>query len=471
MNKLNYFLICLIIWLTGLFPNYAQIQVELPETYELSNIVLALTDYGKSDQWEVQKQSTYYKEVLSYFDSVKNHPLLKAVNYSRDKWEDYLSFRTDAISFNWNAEGKLTRTKSFYTNEGHRPFDDQLALVEDFVTQSKFRIFYKNHKAFYDSLVTNYSSYYMLTEIKRFLDLETGYKLNQANASVYKIILSPLVGRMNCHRTIDSLTQADFPSLSADLIQNFSKSLSDTVTRITELHTLFTEMDHAYINPLSEKFKTNIKLGFNTNYWDRKSGYTGVDVFNEYMTWAVYDLFVHDYFLRYADSLSLQWHYQNASRGFYASHFFAQKLKSLYKKRLTAQTLKDLYLPLLKWTASVQALNKPVKLILKQDSVYTLNAAHQILLNFSTPMQTTDSLIGVQVMKIENGKGTNTKQWLKLTAKQWQWLNPKQALVTITSSYPQFALVFNWWGINYPLKAKTGILLSPSEYILIKQNY
>lgn len=35
-------------------------QIEIPETYELSNIILALTDYGIQDEWEVQKKTDYY---------------------------------------------------------------------------------------------------------------------------------------------------------------------------------------------------------------------------------------------------------------------------------------------------------------------------------------------------------------------------------------------------------------------------
>ena len=35
-------------------------EIEIPEVYELSNIILALTDYGIEDEWEVQKKTDYY---------------------------------------------------------------------------------------------------------------------------------------------------------------------------------------------------------------------------------------------------------------------------------------------------------------------------------------------------------------------------------------------------------------------------
>ena len=130
-------------------------QIEIPETYELSNIILALTDYGMQDEWEVQKKTDYYQEVLRYFEPVKNHPLLDSVNYSREKWEDYLSFRTDAVVFSFGYDGKLKRDFEFFTNPGHNPFDKNLELINDFIIKSDYRKFYNEHQAFYNRIIDN----------------------------------------------------------------------------------------------------------------------------------------------------------------------------------------------------------------------------------------------------------------------------------------------------------------------------
>lgn len=63
------------------------VKIELPESYELGNIILALTEYGKTDPYDVQKIPPYYDEIMSYFEPVKDHPLLKKVNYSRKDWK------------------------------------------------------------------------------------------------------------------------------------------------------------------------------------------------------------------------------------------------------------------------------------------------------------------------------------------------------------------------------------------------
>jgi hypothetical protein len=82
------------------------IELEYPEVYELANIILALTDYGIEDPWEVQKNSDYYDAMREWFDPFRDHPIIQSANYSREQWEHYLSFRTDAYAFIFNEDGR-----------------------------------------------------------------------------------------------------------------------------------------------------------------------------------------------------------------------------------------------------------------------------------------------------------------------------------------------------------------------------
>ena len=54
----------------------SKIKIEMTESYELSNIILALTQYGRTDKWDVQKVPPYYDEILKYFEPV-SHRFLK----------------------------------------------------------------------------------------------------------------------------------------------------------------------------------------------------------------------------------------------------------------------------------------------------------------------------------------------------------------------------------------------------------
>ncbi len=268
------------------------IKIEMTESYELANIILALTQYGRTDKWDVQKIPLYYDEVLKYFDPLKNHPLLDSVNYSRQKWEKFLGFRTDLYAFSFDQSGKLKRDYPF-NSFGTIEVDKNIDLINDFVKKSNYRQFYNNHKEFYNKIISNYKEYYFVNKSKIFLD-RISQKSNGDNKKKFRIVISPLVGGQNCHRDIDSLTAVDFPNISKDLILgNLDKDLN---TRIVENHSIFTEMGHAYINPISDKYAKLIAANFNLNKWDNESGYPGVNSFNEYMTWAVYDLFIKENF-------------------------------------------------------------------------------------------------------------------------------------------------------------------------------
>ncbi|MEO1654329.1 MAG: hypothetical protein AAFU64_12360, partial [Bacteroidota bacterium] len=71
-------------------PSDKIVEVKYPEVYELANIILALTKYGLEDKWQVRKGFPYYEEMREYFRPFMKHPLLDSVNYSREKWQEYL---------------------------------------------------------------------------------------------------------------------------------------------------------------------------------------------------------------------------------------------------------------------------------------------------------------------------------------------------------------------------------------------
>ena len=196
------------------------INVEYPEAYELSNIILTLTEYGKNDKWEVRQDFDYYDEVQAYFKPIMNHPLLDSVNYSRKRWEEYLSFRTDAYAFSFNEQDQLVRNSDFYANKGVNPFDKHLDLINDFVKQSNFRSFFQQHRPYYKAIVEKYKKTQYINEMRGFLIQEFGQQVSSDKR--YNVVLSPFVYRMNCHRNIDSITVSDFITIPNNV-------LSDTI--------------------------------------------------------------------------------------------------------------------------------------------------------------------------------------------------------------------------------------------------
>jgi len=256
------------------------IKIELSKSYELGNIILALTKYGKTDPNAVQKVPPYYNEILTYFEPVKNHPLLDSVNYSGQDWEKFLGFRTDMYAFSFDQNGKLKRDYPF-NSFGPEEVDKNLELINDFVKKSNYIKFYNEHKNLYSELVSNYREYYFIDKSFSFLDKFAPNQKTKRNGD-YVIAISPLVGSQNCHRDIDSLTTVDFPNISKDLI--LGKMNENVSGRITDNHSIFTEMDHGYVNPISDKYAELIAQNFDIKKWDNESGYPGINSFNEYMT-------------------------------------------------------------------------------------------------------------------------------------------------------------------------------------------
>lgn len=439
------------------------VKIEMTESYELSNIILALTQYGRTDKWDVQKVPPYYDEILKYFEPVKNHPLLDSVNYSRPKWEKFLGFRTDMYAFSFDKNGKLKRNYPF-NSFGPIEVDKNIDLINDFVEKSNYRRFYKDHKDLYDKIISNYKEYYFVGKSKQFLDKVSEKSKNDA-LKKYIVAISPLVGGQNCHRDTDSSTTVDFPNISKDLI--LGNLETGYKTRVVENHSLFTEMDHGYVNPISDKYERLITSNFNIAKWDKESGYSGINGFNEYMTWAVYDLFIKENFPKVADSIALQWQYQNASRGFIAQNLFAKKVSELYFKQKGNKRIESIYKPLLKWCKTVE--NKIIQPTLL--NIDTKNFTKMNILNFEilfSEEMRINSHFQIQIVEFKNGNQTGKENIIEVKNAIWT-NNGKKLTLKVDADFEEFAMIFNWWGMEKPLLSKNGIMLKPQSYILAKK--
>lgn len=350
--KSVYFLLLLFIFIqVAEAQNSSDAIVKFNETYELANIILALTEYGKTDKNEVSKNTTYYQEVIAYFDQYSTHPLIAKVNYSREKWDKLLSFRTDAVAFEFDSERKLHRTEKFYAmgKEIHE-FEDHLELITDFAQKSGFLNFYSQHKSLYDSLQNIYEKSLMIPEVVNFLSREFRMSLK----TKHQIIVSPLVGRMHCQRYFNKKSTS-FINIPYYLYN--AKSVNDISREnlLSGLHMFFTEIDHDYVNPTTFKYKKLYKQNFIPTKWDKGSGYekSTFATFNEYMTWAVYDIFIQLNFPEAEDKIIREWHEVNSSRGFFASQFFAAKLSELYAQKSAEETIADFFPAMLNWCGEV----------------------------------------------------------------------------------------------------------------------
>lgn len=434
------------------------VKIELPESYELGNIILALTEYGRTDPYDVQKISPYYDEIITYFEPVKDHPLLKKVNYSRKDWKKFLGFRTDFYAFSFDEKGLLTRDFPF-NSFGPKEVDENLELINDFVRKSNYRAFYKNHQQFYNNLITHYKEYYYINDTYAFLDKIAGQPKNK-NTKSYVIAISPLVGGQNCHREINSSLTVDFPDIGKDLILG---NLKDNIARrILDNHTVFSEIDHGYVNPISDQYSKEITENFNLINWDKKSGYSGISSFNEYMTWAVYDLFIKENFPKEkTDSLSAIYHKVNIRRGFIAQNLFSEKLIELYKKE---KTLDKLYAPLLKWTKKIERKISQPSVVNSNNKDFEKVDINNVVVKFTEPMKKTATL---QLKLYEYIDGKQTSNTIIIVKNPVWSKDGKEVQFKLDTSYKNFALDFYIPNSMTGFYSKNGILLNPDNYLLL----
>ncbi|HEX8507019.1 MAG TPA: DUF4932 domain-containing protein [Hymenobacter sp.] len=451
-------------------PQSAPIAITASETYELANIILALTPYGKQDPSEVYQPSRYYREVRAHFEPYALHPLVAQVNYSRQEWDKFLSFRTDSYAFAFDAQGQLVRQFPFATQPPHHPFDEHLALVADFARTSGFRAFYQRHRPYYDSLATAYQASQRLPEVLAFLTAELGNAQPEAR---YAIVFSPLVGRMNCHRDVNGVA-TDFITLPEYLLNRTTAQVPSAAEVASGIHMLFTEMDHGFVNPATDQHAALVTQSFVPGKWDVGSGYEKdpFGTFNEYMTWAVYDLFVHRYFPQEAPQVCQDWAMQNESRGFFASTLFNDKVRELYDRRKKGQTLRSIYPALLKWCQQAQnQLSQPtIASSSLQNATVTTGLLAHYEVRFSEPMQETPT---VDIMHVAMKEPRQQKR-VSLTPQahnlRWSDHGQKLAFDLELENNCKNRVMFNVpWTTKLALKSKKGVDLKVYQSSIVTE--
>ena len=120
---------------------------------------------------------------------------------------------------------------------------------------------------------------------------------------------------------------------------------------------VFTEIDHNYVNPLSDQYIKEIEASMSDyKKWNhQKRGYqNSYATFNEYMTWGLFNLYAKEtYTPKQLDTiLNFQSNFMEESRKFVAFKAFSQQLTVLYEeqKRTTGTIeIEPLYPLMLKW--------------------------------------------------------------------------------------------------------------------------
>lgn len=343
--------------------------VAIPEVSELVNVLMALHPDAENEDNMFDTTTTYYKNVKTYFAPYLNHPAIDTITkYIKDITyvEDYKIKLFSRASYNYYYALKMTACGYHFTddnliiNDGYikeigkgyytfNPMKD-VKVFEDFARISNFRQFYKENQPYYDRLLSTYYQLNPIQKMQTWLDTKFGFSYGS-----YLIYFSPLVYGAHSTRGIEDNNFAQTIMFIARA--DFDENISKTQNELLESRVLFTEIDHNYVNPVSDTYLNRINNVMSTREkWAKPiitdSYNTPYKVFNEYMTFAVYSLYIHDHYnekdvVQYLPNLHDM---MVNTRGFILFKEFNEVMLAKYKEDKTIK-LTALYEYMLDWCA------------------------------------------------------------------------------------------------------------------------
>jgi hypothetical protein len=262
-----------------------QVITEVPEVYELTNILLSLTPHCRRNAGIIDTQKAYYKEVNTYFAPFEGSPLVAALSKALD--EDpgmYISFRNSGFGYTFKYD-ELVETADYKNFNGRLGIRDFKAQIEDFAKRSGFRKFYTKHKEYYNQLAATHNQWVNIKDMKNWLEQRYPTRFNAC-----RVILSPLAGnshQIHCFES-NKFSEAVIFTSAADAV-NLRKETA-AATRYTLWKMIFPELAKAYVQPAAEA------TSLNTAQWNSgNNNRTAGDTFNAYMTAGMLALYMNDH--------------------------------------------------------------------------------------------------------------------------------------------------------------------------------
>lgn len=342
-----------------------KITVEVPESYELIQIAFSLTETFQNDRSLLHKNTNYYKDVEEHFSKYKNHKLITEINrYIKNNsyGPTVGNARVQSLFYDISDDNTLIGSKMIKFNiftplymklNWSRVFTigENKDLIEDFAQKTDFINFYNNHKSYYSKLIQNYNQLCDFKDMQEWLELKFPNKYPS-----YRIVFSPLTwGYHNTHSIRDEKKEI---SQSIMFVQAPDEDLKGLTEKEFEIkaggmaRVVFTEIDHNYVNPVSDLFRDSLQLAIpDYKFWNSGNGYNdSYSTFNEYMTWGVFSLYALDtYSKQNVDTIiQIPANQMNKGRGFNQFLDFNNELIAQYKAN-NKPKIPLLYEPMLAW--------------------------------------------------------------------------------------------------------------------------
>lgn len=341
--------------------NNNKTTIEINEAQELVYILISITDFGVQNPKMTNQDTKYYQEIKNHFRKYSNHAVVQKFNaLLHENIVNYIILSGNAYGYTFDGN-KIVPTNVYnFPAKGVgkyevkvNPIETHLKDLEEFALKSGYRKFYKKHEAYYNSLKDEYKNYATIKEQKEWLEKRFDYKINS-----YRVLTSPLIAALNATHTFED---HDFKEILLFLptIRN-DKEWNEEMKKAMNTRIIFTEIDHNYVGPVSNKYLDRINSIFN----DRKKWVdennkgiphypNPLKVYDEYLTWGLFILYAHD---TYGDNQELLNKISDnvnsvlVNRGFIKAKEFNTELLKLYKNA-SDKKIEGIYTPLLDWSA------------------------------------------------------------------------------------------------------------------------
>ena len=319
-----------------------KVSVETPEIYELNNIILALSDKFHQTNYRMYSKGKYYSDVLKWFSPFKDHEIFKKLNEV-----DYYSFVENGPAYVFNGD-KIEKSLVY---KGFRVVDaikDNIILLEDFAKKSDFKNFYKQHYEYYLKLSNVFQLGAQPKNIWQWLESHF-----PARYQSHKVFFSPLGPGNNSARMYSNngFNESIMFISAPNRYENEKEPLSIQSIKFTR--SFFTEIDHTYVNPTSDKYIEDINAALvDLTPWYKGGGYNKPYLtFNEYMTWSLVSLYAMEnyspqeylFIKNYTEDFMIN------KKGFYQFKDFNNELIRLYNNKSTKEKITDLYPSIINW--------------------------------------------------------------------------------------------------------------------------
>lgn len=322
--------------------------IEIPRVYEFAHIVLAIKDMETPSLF-IQKGTDYYQRVTNQFFQFRFNDIFYQYRFDYTDMDSYFSVGLNSYKYEYYY-GQLESKDVYNIVWNPDIFTPQLTLIKNLYVQADFETFYTENESYYQQQIQLYDSIVPVNMMWDWLEAQFNTHVNS-----YTILISPLTNEK--HATKRFIT-ADFKETLL-FISGFHKELQalDTINISRKIGSAFVEMDADYIIPASDQYVSTIATAMSRRViWKDNLELNGqydtpYKIFNMYMTWATYCLFVKEnYSPRFFEMVNSDVEtYMVDEMGFIRFKDFKNKLISLY----TGDNIENLYPALLHWVDEV----------------------------------------------------------------------------------------------------------------------